>query len=107
MAVYRKPYLDPGESRRPTLTWPREVPLDGEPADVAAVVAANEEWMAGPEIPKLFINAQPGAILIGRQREVCRGWENQSEVTVEGIHFIQEDSGPEIGRAIADWLSGL
>lgn len=107
MAVYRKPYLDSGESRRPTLTWPREVPFDGEPADVAAVVAASETWMAGPEIPKLFVNADPGAILIGRQREVCRSWENQSEVTVAGIHFVQEDSGPEIGRAIADWLSGL
>ena len=107
MEVYRRPYLEPGESRRPTLTWPRELPFDGEPADVAAVVEANEAWLSGPQVPKLFINADPGAILIGRQREVCRSWENQSEVTVAGSHFIQEDSGEEIGEAIASWLSSL
>jgi haloalkane dehalogenase len=107
MTVYRKPYLEPGESRRPTLTWPREIPLDGEPPDVKAVVEANEEWLAGPNVPKLFINAKPGAILFGRQREVCRSWENQTEVTVPGIHFVQEDSGPEIGQAVAVWMNTL
>ncbi len=107
MDVYRAPYLEPGESRRPTLTWPRELPIDGEPADVTGIVAANESWLAGPEVPKLFINAEPGSVLTGRQREVCRAWPNQEEVTVDGIHFIQEDSGPEIGQAVADWLSRL
>ena len=105
--VYREPYVEVGESRRPTLTWPREIPLDGEPADVVAIVEANERWMEGGEVPKLFINADPGSILVGRQREVCRAWKNQEEVTVAGIHFIQEDSGPEIGRAISAWLTAL
>ena len=107
MDVYRAPYSEPGESRRPTLTWPREIPFEGEPADVAAIVEANERWMEGPEIPKLFINADPGSILIGRQREVCRAWQNQQEVTVPGIHFIQEDSGEAIGQAIASWMTSL
>ena len=107
MAIYRKPYQEPGESRRPTLAWPRELPIEGEPADVQAIVEANASWMAGPEIPKLFINADPGAILVGRQREVCRGWENQTEVTVPGVHFVQEDSGEAIGRAIASWMTSL
>ena len=107
MDVYRRPFLEPGEARRPTLTWPRELPLDGEPEDVDAVVAANATWMAGRAVPKLFINAKPGAILTGRQREVCRAWENQAEVTVPGVHFIQEDSGEEIGRVIAAWVRDL
>jgi len=107
MDVYRDPYLEVGESRRPTLTWPREIPIDGEPADVVAIVEANERWMADRAIPKLFINADPGSILVGRQREVCRAWENQEEVTVPGTHLIQEDSGAEIGRAISTWLSSL
>lgn len=107
MNVYRKPYLTPGESRRPTLTWPRELPIDGQPEDVLAAVEANQEFMSGAEVPKLFINADPGSILIGRQREVCRAWENQVEVTVDGIHFIQEDSGREIGQAMATWLNEL
>lgn len=107
MAVYRRPYLEAGECRRPTLTWPREIPIGGEPADVHEVVAANEAWMAGPDVPKLFINAEPGSILIGRQREVCRSWQNQTEATVRGAHFIQEDSGEEIGSLIASWLKSL
>lgn len=107
MTVYRQPYLEPGESRRPTLTWPREIPIEGQPVDVNAVVEANEAWLSGPEIRKLFINAEPGAILTGRQREVCRGWENQTEVTVPGVHFIQEDSGPAIGQAVATWMNDL
>ncbi len=107
MDVYREPYLEVGESRRPTLTWPREVPIDGEPADVVAIVEANERWMANRAVPKLFINADPGSILVGRQREVCRAWESQKEVTVPGTHLIQEDSGAEIGRAISTWLTSL
>lgn len=105
--VYRRPFVRPGEWRRPTLTWPREIPIDGEPEDTHKIVQANEEWLSGPEIPKLFINAAPGSILVGRQREVCRSWENQVEVTVAGDHFIPEDSGEEIGRHIASWLADL
>jgi haloalkane dehalogenase len=107
MTVYRKPYIEAGEARRPMLTWPRQIPIDGEPADVTAIVKAYSEWLAGSSIPKLFINAEPGAILIGAQREFCRGWPNQREVTVSGSHFIQEDSPHEIGGAIAGWRRSL
>jgi haloalkane dehalogenase len=106
MEAYRRPFARP-EDRWPTLAWPREIPLDGEPADVAAIVEAYAGWMAGNDLPKLFVNADPGAILVGAQREFCRRWPNQTEVTVPGTHFIQEDSGPAIGRAIADWAAGL
>lgn len=108
MAVYRKPYLEAGESRRPTLTWPRQIPIDGEPADVTAIVERYARWLgtsAAP--PKLFVNADPGTILIGRQRELCRKWPNQREVTVKGLHFIQEDSPHEIGEAVAQWYRSL
>ena len=104
MAVYRRPYMDPGESRRPTLTWPRQIPIDGEPADVTEVASAYADWLASSPIPKLFVNADPGAILTGAQREFCRTWPNQTEVTVRGSHFIQEDSPNEIGQALAAWL---
>jgi haloalkane dehalogenase len=107
MEVYRRPFLVPGESRRPTLTWPRQIPLDGEPADVTALVDQYGAWLAQSPIAKLFINADPGAILIGAQREFCRRWPNQREVTVKGIHFIQEDSPHEIGEAIAAWHRAL
>ena len=107
MEVYRKPYLEVGESRRPTLTWPREIPIDGEPAYMVELVAEYAEWLSNSQVPKLFINAEPGAILTGPQREFCRSWPNQSEVTVKGIHFIQEDSPSEIGQAIAVWYGGL
>lgn len=107
MEVYRKPYLHPGESRRPTLTWPREIPIDGEPQDMVRVIEANEAWLSGEEVPKLFINAEPGSIMGDRVRERVRSWPNQKEVTVPGVHFIQEDSGPEIGHAIAEWLRDL
>jgi haloalkane dehalogenase len=103
MAVYRRPYLSPGEDRRPTLTWPRELPLGGEPADVIETVNSYAGWMADNEIPKLFINADPGAILLGKPREFCRTWKNQTEVTVQGRHFIQEDSPEEIAEALASW----
>ena len=104
MKEYRRPYLEAGESRRPTLTWPREIPIDGEPGDVTAIAAGYAEWLAQSDVPKLFINAQPGTILIGKQREHCRAWPNQTERTVRGTHFIQEDSGPQIGEMISDWL---
>jgi haloalkane dehalogenase len=107
MAVYRRPYLEAGESRRPTLTWPRQIPLDGEPADVVAIVQDYADWLSKSDLPKLFVNAEPGAILVGAQREFCRRWPNQIEVTVKGSHFIQEDSPDDIGRAIADWCRGL
>jgi haloalkane dehalogenase len=107
MAAYRRPYLEPGESRRPTLTWPREIPLEGEPADVVEIVSRYAEWLGASDVPKLFINADPGTILIGGQREFCRAWPNQREVTVKGMHFIQEDSPTEIGQAIAEWHASL
>ena len=104
MAEYRRPFLKPGEDRRPTLTWPRQIPIEGEPADVAAIVDSYSKWLSQSDLPKLFINAEPGAILRGAARDFCRTWLNQSEVTVKGIHFIQEDSADEIGEAIVDWL---
>ena len=107
MENYRRPFREPGESRRPTLTWPRQIPLEGEPKDVVEIARQYSEWLAQSPIPKLFVNADPGAILIGAQREFCRKWPNQREVTVKGIHFIQEDSPHEIGRAIADWYRGI
>ena len=107
MKVYRKPYLQPGESRRPTLTWPRQIPIDGEPADVTAIVNEYAKWLSSSSVSKLFINAEPGAILTGAQREYCRKWPNQREVTVKGSHFIQEDSPHEIGVAIAEWYGML
>jgi len=107
MAEYRRPFRDPGEARRPTLTWPREIPIEGEPADVVEIVRSYSEWLKTSPIPKLFINADPGAILRGAPRELCRTWPNQTEVTVKGIHFIQEDSPDEIGNAIANWQAAL
>ena len=106
-AEYGRPYLEAGESRRPTLTWPREIPLEGEPADVTEIVQNYADWLSASDVPKLFVNADPGTILIGAQREFCRAWPNQTEVTVTGSHFIQEDSPDEIGAAIADWRATL
>jgi haloalkane dehalogenase len=107
MARYRSPYREPGESRRPTLTWPREIPIDGEPADVTRIVDCYGRWLASSQVPKLFVNGEPGSILVGPQREWCRTWPNQTEVTVSGRHFLQEDSPAEIGRAIATFLTRL
>ena len=107
MNAYRRPFLEAGESRRPTLTWPRQIPIGGEPADVVAIAADYAAWLGGSNVPKLFVNAEPGAILTGAQRELCRQWPNQTEITVPGSHFIQEDSPDAIGTAIADWLRGL
>ena len=103
MNAYRRPFLEPGESRRPTLTWPRQIPIEGEPNDVHDIVSAYSAWLVDAEFPKLFVNADPGSILVGAQREYCRTWKNQQEITVAGRHFIQEDSPDEIGQAIADW----
>jgi haloalkane dehalogenase len=107
MNEYRRPFADPGEGRRPTLTWPRQIPIEGEPADVVEISRSYGEWLSSSDVPKLFINAEPGAILTGRQREFCRSWPNQTEVTVPGLHFIQEDAGAEIGAAVADWLQKI
>lgn len=107
MAVYRRPFLHAGEDRRPTLTWPRQLPLDGEPAEVVATVRAFADWMASNAVPKLFVNAEPGAVLKGRLRDTCRAWPNQTEVTVAGTHFIQEDSPDEIGTAVAAFVRRL
>jgi haloalkane dehalogenase len=107
MRVYRGPWLTPGESRRPTLTWPREIPVEGEPADVVAVVESYGRWLATTTTPKLFVNAEPGSILVGAQREFCRCWPNQREVTVRGSHFVQEDSPAEIGQALARFLEDI
>ncbi len=107
MAVYRRPYLQTGESRRPTLTWPRQIPIANEPEDVAVVVTDYGEWLSSCQVPKLFVNADPGMILLGRQREFCRLWPNQEEVTVKGLHFIQEDSPVEIGNALAAFLKKI
>ena len=107
MAEYRRRYVEPGETRRPTLTWPREIPIDGEPGDVEAIVGAYAEWLSESPIPKLFVNAEPGSILTGPQREFARGWPNQTEITVPGSHFIQEDSPREIGEAIRAWLESI
>ncbi len=106
MAAYRAPYQD-REARLPTLVWPRELPIDGAPADVVAIVEAYGEWLSGSRLPKLFISAEPGAILVGRGRDFCRSWPNQREVTVEGTHFVQEDSPDKIGVAIREFVKGL
>ena len=103
MCEYRKPFMK-AEDRWPTLTWPRQIPILGEPADVVQIVSDYAQWMAQNDMPKLFVNAEPGAILIGAVRDFCRSWKSQTEVTVAGSHFIQEDSGPAIGRAVADWM---
>jgi haloalkane dehalogenase len=107
MDAYREPYRTPGESRRPTLTWPREIPIDGDPADVAAIVEQNAVWMASSRVPKLFVNGEPGALLTGPLREQCRRWPNQQEVTLPGLHFLPEDSGPALADALRRWLPTL
>ena len=107
MGYYRKPFLASGEDRRPTLSWPRQIPIDGEPADVVAIVAEYAAWLTKSSVPKLFVNAEPGALLKGRARDFCRTWPNQTEVTVKGAHFIQEDSPDEIGTAVADFVRRL
>ena len=104
MAVYRRPFAVPGEGRRPTLSWPREIPVEGQPADVVEIVRAYGQWLSTAAVPKLFVDAEPGAILRGAAREFCRTWPEQTEVRVKGVHFVQEDSPDEIGRAIAEWL---
>jgi haloalkane dehalogenase len=107
MDEYRRPYLDAGESRRPTLSWPRALPFEGTPKDVVDIVADYGAWLSENNIPKLFINAEPGTILIGSARDLVRLCPNLTEVTVAGLHYIQEDSPHEIGEAISDWLEKI
>lgn len=106
MAAYRAPFTTP-DDRQPTLNWPRQIPIDGEPAHMVKLVQEYADFMAASDLPKLFINAEPGSILVGRQREVCRAWPNQQEVSVKGAHFLQEDSPEEIGQAVARWMKNL
>jgi len=107
MAEYRRPFLQSGEGRRPTLSWPRDLPIDGDPQTVARIVEAYGAFLAGSQLPKLFINADPGALLTGRLRDFCRTWPNQIEITVSGLHFAQEDSPQDIGHAVADFVQRL
>ena len=108
MAEYRRPFAEPGEGRRPTLSWPRQIPVDGEPAEVVEVVEDYGAWLAASDVPKLFVNAEPGR---DPERRVSArsavSWPNQTEVTVTGSHFIQEDSAEEIGAAVANFVRGL
>lgn len=104
MSNYRLPYLQTGESRRPMLTWPREIPIEGDPSDTYDIINAYSKWLPDTSIPKLFINADPGMILTGERRKFCRSWKNQEEFTVKGLHYLQEDSPDEIGEGIAAWL---
>jgi haloalkane dehalogenase len=106
MDAYRAPHLN-ADDRQPLLNWPRQIPIEGEPEDVVALVNEYGAFMAGSDIPKLFINADPGSILVGPQREFCRSWPNQQEVTVKGLHFVQEDSPVEIGQAVDNWLQAI
>jgi haloalkane dehalogenase len=108
MAEYRRPFAEPGEGRRPTLTWPREIPIEGDPADVTAIAAAYADWLATSDVPKLFVKAEPGLLIAsGANLDFARGLPAQTEVTVAGLHFVQEDSPDEIGRAIAGWSGRL
>jgi len=108
MAEYRRPFAEPGEGRRPTLTWPREIPIEGEPTDVSAIAAAYADWLATSHVPKLFVKAEPGLLVAGGANlDFARRLPAQTEVTVPGLHFLQEDSPNEIGRAIASWMQAL
>ena len=108
MAEYRRPFAEPGEGRRPTLTWPRQIPIEGEPADVVAIAAAYADWLAKSDVPKLFLKAEPGGILAhGPVLDLARSFPAQTEVTIAGLHFVQEDSPDEIGRAVAGWMKAL
>jgi len=108
MAEYRRPFAEPGEGRRPTLTWPREIPIEGDPADVTAIAAAYSDWLATSDVPKLFVKAEPGLLIAsGANLDFARGLPAQTEVRVAGLHFLQEDSPHEIGQAIAGWMGTL
>lgn len=107
MAAYVRPFANPGEDRRPTLTFPRQVPINGTPSNVVEIVEDYGKWLAQSDVPKLFINAEPGAVLTGRPREFVRTWPNQTEITVAGKHFVQEDSPDQIGEAVREFVERL
>jgi haloalkane dehalogenase len=108
MVAYRRPFAEPGEGRRPTLTWVRQIPIEGEPADVNAIVAAYADWLAKSDVPKLFLKAEPGLLVAGGPNlDFARKLPAQTEVTIAGVHYVQEDSPDEIGRAIASWMGRL
>jgi len=108
MAQYRQPFAKPGEGRRPTLTWPRQIPIEGEPADVVGIVTAYADWLATSSVPKLFVKAEPGGILSNdSDLNFVRKLSEQTEVTVAGVHYLQEDSPDEIGRAVTGWMETL
>ena len=104
---YRRPYANPGEDRRPTLSWPREIPVEGEPADVLATIEAYTDWLKQSALPKLLVHCEPETVLKGHILDMCRTFLNQTEVTVKGLHYVQEDSPHEIGEALAQWYRGL
>ena len=108
MAAYRRPFAEAGEGRRPTLTWVRQIPIEGEPADVAQIVGAYAKWLATSDVPKLFLKAEPGLLIAGGANlDFARKLPAQTEVSVAGIHYVQEDSPDEIGQAIAGWMEAL
>ena len=107
MDHYRKPFRNAGEDRRPTLSWPRNIPIEGEPADVVATVEEYGAWLSRSDVPKLFIKGEPGALIRGRALDFVRTWPNQTEVSVPGVHFIQEDSADEIGAAVASFVRAV
>lgn len=106
LAHYRRPYKKPGESRRPTLTWPREIPVGGEPKDVCETIETYGQWLISSKIPKLFIEAVPGA-MFESHKDFAKTFPNQTHVKIRGAHFVQEDSPDEVGRSIAKWLQNL
>lgn len=107
MSEYKRPYLNAGEDRRPTLTWPRQIPIAGEPEDVVKIIGEYSQWLTQTEIPKLFVNAEPGVMIAGEVEDYVRSWPNITEVTVPGLHYVQEDSPELIGEALVDWHSKL
>ena len=107
MSEYKRPYLNAGEDRRPTLTWPRQIPIAGEPEDVVKIIGEYSQWLTQTEIPKLFVNAEPGVMIAGEVEDYVRSWPNITEVTVPGLHYVQEDSPELIGEALVAWPSKL
>ncbi len=107
MNEYRRPFANPGEDRRPTLTWPRQIPIEGEPPEMVEIVQSYADWLATSDVPKLFFDAKPGAILRKDLRERCLAWPNQKVIEIPGIHFVQEDAPDEIGQGVRDWLATL
>lgn len=107
-AEYRRPYHEPGESRRPTLAWPQAMPIDGQPSDTSDVFAQCRDWLAQSQEPKLFVNAEPGALIADASRKAtCRSWPQTTEVTVKGTHFVQEQAPSDIAAALLSWARTL